>query len=338
MSRGPFDSFGAGRGVAFVLLSLLSVSALVVISVRSGVTAEEVVTVLPASSHALALVAFGLDFLCRGGRLVLLARAAGGGIGMEGALRSQLGGEAAGAVTPARAGAEPTKIWLLAGDGLSLGSIGAVLIGEILVEVAVLAAVAAAIAALDPDVGGAAGATFAYAGMGVGGAGLAVAVASLPRRDAPSLWKRLGLGEGRWRRVRAGARSFLGRLRRLQRAGPGVMAALAGLTAAHIAARLVVLPVLASGAGVDAPLGTLLAWPMLLLYGGALVPIPGAGGTVEVGFAAALGSAFTPATLAPVLVWWRVYTHYLSAALGAVVLTAAFLRRGVAAGTGRVQQ
>jgi hypothetical protein len=73
--------------------------------------------------------------------------------------------------------------------------------------------------------------------------------------------------------------------------------------------------------------------PFFVLYTTALLPPPGGGGGVEVVFATLLGGVLPDAVLASALVWWRVYTFYLGAALGALVL----LGPGVAApwrGTG----
>jgi hypothetical protein len=67
----------------------------------------------------------------------------------------------------------------------------------------------------------------------------------------------------------------------------------------------------------------LLAWPMLLLYAGALVPAPGGGGAIELVFAAALDDVLSPDHLVAALLWWRFYTYYLSALLGAIVLASA---------------
>jgi hypothetical protein len=67
--------------------------------------------------------------------------------------------------------------------------------------------------------------------------------------------------------------------------------------------------------------------PFFVLYTTALLPPPGGGGGVEVVFATLLGGVLPDAMLASALVWWRVYTFYLGAALGALVL----LGPGVAA-------
>lgn len=97
----------------------------------------------------------------------------------------------------------------------------------------------------------------------------------------------------------------------------------------HIMARLSVLPILVAGLDGQAPLGPLVAWPLVLLYAGSLLPPPGGGGAVEVTFLAALTAVVGGVGLAGTLLWWRVYTFYLGALSGGLVLVLALGRQGL---------
>jgi uncharacterized membrane protein YbhN (UPF0104 family) len=121
-------------------------------------------------------------------------------------------------------------------------------------------------------------------------------------------------------------RRFLSDLQRLPTSARTVWG-VTTLTAAHIAGRLLVLPVLVLAVAPGLPLAPLLAWPFFLLYAGAIVPAPGGGGAVELGFTAGLDSTLPLAQLAGLLIWWRWYTYYLGVTLGGLCLALAPARR-----------
>ena len=98
------------------------------------------------------------------------------------------------------------------------------------------------------------------------------------------------------------------------------------LSLAHVALRLAVLPALIYGSGIQAPLTPLVIWPLLLLYGGAIAPMPGGGGAVEFGFAFGLRNVLDPSVLAGALIWWRFYSFYLYLLAGAVVAGTTVMR------------
>ena len=107
-------------------------------------------------------------------------------------------------------------------------------------------------------------------------------------------------------------------------------------TLAHIGARVAILPLLVLPVGglASTPLPSegltpLVVRPFAVLYGSALLPPPGGGGGVEIAFATALGDLLQPQVLAAALLWWRVYTFYLGALLGGLLIVARRLRAEV---------
>lgn len=309
------------RVVVFGILSLASIAALAWIATRTGATMGDIARHLPLHVHLLAAGTFLLDYACRGLRLSWLADGLGDRLSLAGALRAQFGGQAAGAVTPARTGTEPAKILLLSTEGMAMGTVGAVMVGEMIAEVLVLVAVAAGISLLLPGARVVALAALAYAGVVTLTMVLSLSLARLPEdRDAPRILASLGLTEDRWENLQETAIDFRGRAAELRHLPARVTTGVLGLSLVHVLARLAVLPILAGTGAAAMVWGPLLAWPLLLLYGGALIPSPGGGGVVELGFAAGLDSVLPAGDLAGTLVWWRVYTHYLGALVGGGVL------------------
>ena len=66
------------------------------------------------------------------------------------------------------------------------------------------------------------------------------------------------------------------------------------------------------------PLTSLVLWPLVLLYGGALIPAPAGGGAMEFGFSAIMRDILPPDVMAASLLWWRFYSYYIYVALGAL--------------------
>ena len=300
---------------------------------RSGADPAEALRYLPARAHLLAAGAFAVDLLARGTRVLLVARGLGLPLTLGTSVKAQLAGEGLGAVTPSRVGADPAKIWVLRRDGMGVGSCGALLVAEMGAESLVLL-LSAAVILLGPWSPwlGAGLAAYALVVSSVGIAAFLVSRAS--DTDPPSLWLRLGLGAGRWAALRRATREFRADTTRLRNLRAPWVAGVLGATVVHMVARvsvlsLLVLPMLAAGAASLPPGGAteLVLRPFFVLYTTALLPPPGGGGGVEVVFATLLGGVLPDAVLASALVWWRVYTFYLGAALGALVL----LGPGVAA-------
>jgi uncharacterized membrane protein YbhN (UPF0104 family) len=154
----------------------------------------------------------------------------------------------------------------------------------------------------------------------------ALALLRMPSPDEPPRsWVRLRLGAQRWENARRAIAEFKIQARRLSTLPALWTIGVVLATVVHIGARLAVLPTLAlplfaATAGSAPPLADMVLRPFFVLYATALLPPPGGGGGVEVTFAAALGDTLGPGALAATVVWWRIYTFYLSAALGALTL------------------
>ena len=95
----------------------------------------------------------------------------------------------------------------------------------------------------------------------------------------------------------------------------------------HICLRIAILPAIVYSLGeTHVPLAPLVLWPVALMWGSALAPLPGGGGAIEVGFKAALGHAIPARIFGAALVWWRFYTFYLFILLGALAAGNTVLR------------
>jgi len=311
------------------LYSLISVGGIVAILLflfgRLGVSLTDLIRLLPLNAHLGAMAAAGLVMCGRSLRSCILARAIGEQLDFRTALHSQVAGDAVAILTPARVGAEAGKLLVLQQRGVPVSSGAAIHVGELLWEafgVGIL--VLLLVLALPGRDGFPALGALAYVGGVAGAALVSCLVATSPGERPPGVLVRLGIQDERWGRLRGAARRFLEQLGRLRRVGPRVMFTLGLLTLVTIVARLAILPFLLGVLPEDDGAG-LVVWPLLLLYGGALLPLPGGGGVVELGYLAAFQGALSPALLAASLLWWRIYSHYLFALLGGIVLTAALL-------------
>jgi len=240
-------------------------------------------------------------------------------------------------VTPARVGADPAKIAVLRRDGATVGSCGALLIAEMGAESALLTLCAVAVLVGPWD---------AWVALGLAGYALVVSSAGIvaffasraSEGEAPGWWRLLRLGPARWEGLRDTTRQFRADTARLRGLSAGRMVAVLATSGVHIAARVLVLALLvlplAAGGGMSLPAGAvseLILRPFFVIYATALLPPPGGGGGVELVFASTLGGILPPEALGAVMVWWRFYTFYLGAALGALMLAGSRLSRG---GTG----
>jgi len=143
----------------------------------------------------------------------------------------------------------------------------------------------------------------------------------LSRRRAhgpPPRWARaIGIGAGFWRAVQLGLRNLRGSVDALRHARFSMMAASLACSIAHISGRLMTLPIIIASLGADLNLTSLILWPLVLLYGGALIPAPAGGGAMEFGFGAIMDGILPGDVLAASLIWWRFYSYYIYVLLGA---------------------
>jgi hypothetical protein len=97
-----------------------------------------------------------------------------------------------------------------------------------------------------------------------------------------------------------------------------MMAGSLACSVAHICGRLMTLPIIIAALGPDVPLTSLILWPLVLLYGGALIPAPAGGGAMEFGFSAIMRDILPVDVLAASMIWWRFYSYYIYVLLGAL--------------------
>lgn len=311
------------------LLSLaLGVGVAIVVAARAGASVADVMRALPANAHILALTVMAVELGARGTRWVLLARGVGVKLPFRTSLLAQLAGEAAGAVTPSRMGTEPAKIAVATRNSITVAGVGAILAGELLAEASVLMLTVLALSAVVPagerlPVLG----VLVYASLMASGALSVVVLArARPGRTPPRWWTRLHLSERRWRQLRVTAHHLRYRVKRLRRLSGTAIIGVLLVTGIHLVARLAVLPAMASTVETPTAMLPLVTWPLFFFYAGTLVPTPGGGGTIELGFAHMLQGFLTPRSMAGLLVWWRFYTFYLGATVGGVAVAVAAFR------------
>jgi uncharacterized protein (TIRG00374 family) len=310
-----------------VLAALAVLGATILVLVRSGTSLAQIAHFASPPVHLLVLAILTLDLLCRGARMVLLASTLGYDVPARTAVVAQLAGEAAAALTPARAGSDAGRMLVLSNAGVRISAGGAIVVAEMIFEVAALLLVAGGLMVAIPPTRSALPAVALYVAVvlvtSLGAVLLAARAAKRPGRRLP--W--LPLSPSHVVRLRETAVAFAAACASLGRLGPARIAAILTISAVHILARLAILPVLLAAADRAIPVGTTVAACLLLMYGGALVPAPGGGGVIEFAFAMTLEGAIGP-TVGAALVWWRWYTFHLLAGAGGLLLArAAWTRR-----------
>jgi glycosyltransferase 2 family protein len=314
-------------------ITALSFAALIGVSVYiiAGEQAHGVRLTLPPIAHLLALGTVLIEVGARAQKLVWSAKSLGLRLSFVTAVRTSLGGDFGAAITPARSGAEPARYLILAESKLAPASVLLILFAELFLEALSLAIVVALIAVVFHSAGPVLGALVGVVG-GYSGFVLAIALLGmlLSRRSAsgpPPRWAlRLRLHSGRWRVVQRWLRQVRRTVDQIKDVdlGPAALSLLASVM--HVAVRLSVLPALLLPIVPDLPLAPLALWPFSLMYGAVVVPVPGAGGAVEVAFRATLGDIIPPALFGAALLWWRFYTFYIYILLGALVAGGAVMR------------
>jgi uncharacterized membrane protein YbhN (UPF0104 family) len=308
------------------LISVFSFLLLLLITIllirRYDVRLSELLSFGSPATH---LAAFGttiVELLSRAARTRLLARGLQARLSWRQSMAVQVAADGAGAVTPARIGSDPAKLLILTRSGIDLPRAGAILVGEALSEAALLTLLALLMAASIRPGGVAALGALTYV-VSTGAAVIGALLVSGPNRKR--ILRALPLSDQRRLVVLQGLRHFASHARKLFGLPAGYVAGVSVAAGLHICARTALLPILCAGLVNPAQLPALAAWSFTLLYAGALVPLPSAGGMIELGFAAALSHAIPADALIAVMLWWRIYTTYLGALAGALVLS--FTRR-----------
>jgi uncharacterized membrane protein YbhN (UPF0104 family) len=265
---------------------------------------------------------FAADLAIRAVRLRVLASGTTLTLGQAIAINAY--GEAASAVTPARAGGDPARFVALLRDGVSAPRALAALATEMLIDWVLLAAAAVVLLVAWGETAATDARRLAALAATPHARILVVAVLVLAAASIMALcWYR------RRRPAQGLAASLADAWRRARNLGWRRVSGSAALTGFSMIARTAILPVLAAGLpGLDP--SAMVVGSFALLYGQLVLPTPAGAGGVELGFVGGFAGALAPAALAELLVAWRIYTLILGAGLGALLLArAAASRRAV---------
>ena len=286
---------------------------------------------LPLMAHLVALAGASGEVILRALKLTWSARALDIPFSLGTAFRVCLGGDFGASVTPSRSGAEPARFLIMAEAKTPLGGIVMVLWAEIVLEVLSLATVALLIALLFPGTDRAVTsvllviATYAMTVLAVSVVGLV-----LSRRNAngpPPPWAmKIGLNAGRWRGIQKALRQLRTSVAAIRHARLVPLSGSFLASALHVVSRLCILPGLVLFVAPKTPIAPLVAWPLAMQYGAAVVPAPGGGGAVELVFKQTLGNVIPAEIFGASLVWWRFYTIYLYIVVGALVAGGTVMR------------
>jgi uncharacterized membrane protein YbhN (UPF0104 family) len=283
---------------------------------------------LPLQTHLVLLLVAGVEVWSRGMRFQLLAKGMDVPLKPSSAYLTPFVGDAAGAATPSRIGADVGKVWCLLRDGMGLGGAAAVLFGDLILEAVVLVLGGLAILVLAPWAWVAVVAALGYAGLTLLIAVAGIRAAQLPRgKTPPRFWRKARLAARRWRELRVVGRGFLRRSRLLRTVSWKLWIGLLAVSVVHFVGRLAILPLIMGDLATPETLPALIAWPFGLIWVAGFLPPPGGGGGVELGFLATLSSAIPSDAMAGSLLWWRFYTFYLSGLVGAVLGLMVFGKR-----------
>jgi uncharacterized protein (TIRG00374 family) len=276
---------------------------------------------LPWWAHLAALGAVAFELTLRSAKIALSARACGIPLQFGTAARATLGGDFATAITPARIGAEPARFLVLREARVPTSRALLVLFLELLIELVSLVVIASILLMVLPKTGALKGVAAMVGGYATVVIGLGAGAWAISRRRShgpPPTWARsIGMGAGVWRRVQVSLRHMRDSVDAVRHARPSMMAASLACSVLHIGGRLMTLPIIIYALGADVPLTSLILWPLVLLYGGALIPAPAGGGAMEFGFSAIMRDILPLDVMAAALIWWRFYSYYIYVLLGA---------------------
>ena len=288
---------------------------------------------MDVGAHGILLCLALSELLARGAKVWLSAIAMRIPMSYRLAVRASAGGDFGASITPNKTGAEPARYLIMTEAGMQAAQILLVIYAELFLEMISLALVAVGLYFIFRNAGstllGVVGAVGLYAlfVLGTGAIGWFLSEKYGTTGPAPKWARRFKLHGARWKKVQralATLRTAIGGIRHM-RVGMTGLALLASVL--HICLRLAILPAIVySLTDVHVPLAPLVLWPVALMWGSALAPLPGGGGAVEVGFRATLGHAMPATIFGAALIWWRFYTFYLFILLGALAAGNTVLR------------
>jgi uncharacterized protein (TIRG00374 family) len=308
------------------LITILSFAAAIGVSVylvMESWSAAGDVAALPLTGHFLALGVMTVEICARVLKLYYSARALHIPFSLWTSLRTNLGGDFGGGITPSRSGSEPARFLILSEARMAPTAAILLLFSEIFQEMLSVLVIAVVLALVFSGsgaiVGGVLSVACAYSvfviAVGYGGYRLTSKANGPPPRWALAL----RLNPGRWRRIQTGLRALRERLASLRKARLGMFGWATALSGLHVLARLSVLPAIVFSYDRSVELAPLVLWSLALLYGANAAPAPAGGGLIEVAFRSALGDTIPESYFAATLIWWRFYTFYLLLLLGAFV-------------------
>ena len=273
------------------------------------------------------------ELLARGAKVWLSAIAMRIPMSYRLALRASAGGDFGAAITPNKSGAEPARYLIMTEDGMRPAQILLVIYAELFLEMISLALVAVALYFLFRNAGstliGVISAVGLYAlfVLGTGALGWILS-AKYGTTGPPPRWaRRLKLRGARWRKVQRALTTLRAAISGIRHMRLGITALALLTSILHIGLRIAILPAIVYSLGErQVPLAPLVLWPVALMWGSAVSPLPGGGGAVEVGFKAALEHSIPARIFGATLVWWRFYTFYLFILLGALAAGGTVLR------------
>ena len=250
------------------------------------------------AAHGVLLCIALSELLARGAKVWLSAIAMRIPMSYRLALRASAGGDFGAAITPNKSGAEPARYLIMTEAGMHPAQILLVIYAELFLEMISLALVALGLYLIFRNAGstliGVVGAVGLYAlfVLGTGAIGWFLSKRYGTTGPAPEWARRFKMHGARWKQVQralATLRTAIAGIRHM-RLGMTALALLASVL--HICLRIAILPAIVYSLGeTHVPLAPLVLWPVALMWGSAISPLPGGGGAVEVGFKAALGHA-----------------------------------------------
>jgi uncharacterized membrane protein YbhN (UPF0104 family) len=277
--------------------------------------------VVPLSHHLAAFALFAADVAIRAVRLRVLAPGTTLTLGQAVAVNAY--GEAAAAVTPARAGGDPARFVALRRDGVSAPRALAALATERLIDWVLLSLAAVVLLMAWGETAATGARRLAALAATPHARVLLVALLVLAAASVVALrWYRRRLARGL-------AASIADAWRAARDLGWRRVSGSAALTGLSMIARTAILPVLAAGLPALDPRAVVVG-SFALLYGQLVLPTPAGAGGVELGFVGGFAGALAPAALAELLLTWRIYTLILGAGLGALLLARAAVSRRAA--------
>ena len=320
-----------GKRWLLTAISFLFAIAASVYIIRSSWSQEGARVAMPVWGHVACFAAAFLELLTRAIKIRLSGAALRIPVAVKTALRVSLGGDFGGSITPARSGAEPARFLILREAGLPVADALVILFLELFLEMLSLAGLALGLAFVlgssSSEVRGLVGMVAAYSTFVIGAGAIGYTAARRWGEGPPPPWaRRFHLTGERWHAAQRSFHHLRDNVTKMRSARWWVLGASLVFSLLHVLMRLAVLPIVVYALGVRASLGPLVLWPLAIIYGGAVAPIPAGGGIIEVAFRQALGGHIPLQILGAALLWWRVYTFYIPLVGGALVTGAAVMR------------